>query len=334
MEVIFIRLNFYLVILLNFSIMDGRRQNSRYNGRGTAAGQFPRSSRTRDSERAFSHQQNQAFSNNWAEAQPIDEYVPRPNQPRSTQRSQNWRGRERQPGRNKNQPRQQEQQQRGEITAVRESAPSNEPMYDIGPHSAGVAINELYQQNYDYAGYLSTCQVTYETLQGIDPRLSRRMPLSGFLHVMNTYLQTRIIDAVEENQERPIPGVTERAQNILPEDTIIPGPIYEYLSNIGTIVSPDGDQVPVNLPEIAIPLPEDELIPSGTFGPVNDQTHNVYECYLSPYTTMHRVMASALDQVPHDWDPLPPDLMPDGLVPTEDVLGYGPLDVLNPEGKA
>ncbi|KAJ0169395.1 hypothetical protein K1T71_014982 [Dendrolimus kikuchii] len=56
-------------------------------------------------------------------------------------------------------------------------------------------------------------------------------------------------------------------------------------------------------------------VPSGSFGPLNAQTHNVYEAYISPLVTSNRVIASA-ENVP-DYQPLPDDLIPANLLPTQ-----------------
>lgn len=87
---------------------------------------------------------------------------------------------------------------------------------------------------------------------GLNHRLSRDIPYPGFLHSMNTLLQTTIIDSVYEEGVRPVPGQDSRAQDILLSDYVIPAPIYEYLSNISNVVTPGNQEVKVNIPEIII----------------------------------------------------------------------------------
>ncbi|CAH0730481.1 unnamed protein product, partial [Brenthis ino] len=92
----------------------------------------------------------------------------------------------------------------------------------------------------------------------------------------------------------------------------------------------NGREVRLNLPQIAIPegpiLQNNvEIAPSGSFGILNAETHNAYECYISPLVTSNRVIASALRQV--DYDPIPPDIIVGNLVPNRNLLGYEAIDI-------
>lgn len=124
------------------------------------------------------------------------------------------------------------------------------------------------------------------------------MPYPGFLHNMNVLLQTAVIDSVYEDGQRKVPGVSTQAQDILPPSYVIPEPINEYLSQTSTVTTPGNQEVKVNLPDIMIPQSNyvdefDSEIPSGTFGPADAESHNVYECQMCPYTTMRFVELSA-----------------------------------------
>lgn len=77
---------------------------------------------------------------------------------------------------------------------------------------------------------------------------------------------------------------------------------------------------------------EGNIIPSGTFGPVNADTHNLYESYICPYTTAARVIASRARE-PVEWDPLPIPLLPPGGVPNENFIGYAPMEPLHPDAR-
>lgn len=208
--------------------------------------------------------------------------------------------------------------------ATTEDPPMDAPLYDTTPFTAGVALNQEYSQNFDHSGFIPLCQETYTTLQGLNPRLTRDMPFPGFFHNMNTILQVAIIDSVYEDGQRPVPNYSSRAQEILPDNYVIPGPIYEYVTNISTIITPGGQEVKPNLPPSTIPQPpdEDEGIPAGTFGAITAENHNVYETHLCPYTTMTYVTESAQHERPNDWEPLPPGLVPEGGILTRDFLGY------------
>lgn len=210
--------------------------------------------------------------------------------------------------------------------AVQEDTPLDAPLYDSTPFTSGSAYNQEYAQNYDMSGFPMLCRETYNTLQGLNPRLrlTRDIPFPGFLHSMNSILQTAIIDSVFEDGQRPLSGQDSKAQDVLPTEYLVPGPIYEFCSNISTIMTPGNQEVKVNLPEIFIPQPAyieyEAEIPAGTFGTVDAETHNVYETQLCPYTTMTFVQQSALQDPPQQWAPLPEALVSEGGVVTEDFL--------------
>lgn len=126
---------------------------------------------------------------------------------------------------------------------------------------------------------------------------------------MNTLLQTASIDSVYDDGQRVVPGTTTGAQDIHPNEYVIPEPIYEYLSNVGTVITPGGQIVKANIPDSILPQPPDEdeeevEIPPGTFGMPGDENHNAYEVNLCPYTTMRLVELSALEDPQVNWIPL------------------------------
>lgn len=74
-------------------------------------------------------------------------------------------------------------------------------------------------------------------------------------------------------------GTTTHAQDILPAEYEIPGPIHEYLSNIGTSVIPGGQVTKVDVPDALLSQPDSEddqkeEITSGIFGMPDDEIHN------------------------------------------------------------
>lgn len=76
------------------------------------------------------------------------------------------------------------------------------------------------------------------------------MPFPGFLHSMNTVLQTAIIDSVFDEGRRPVPNQSTHAQDVLPSDYVIPGPIYEYCSNLGSVITLPDDQFPAGFGDL------------------------------------------------------------------------------------
>ncbi|CAL7937387.1 unnamed protein product [Xylocopa violacea] len=71
--------------------------------------------------------------------------------------------------------------------------------------------------------------------------------------------------------------------------------------------------------------------PSGTFGTLTAENHNVYEWYVSSRVTWRRVEASLAGA--HQWTPLPDNMLPENLAATENFLEFGDIDSLNPDGR-
>lgn len=312
----------------------GRGQNSRGRGGARNDQDFPYDERMMDRRgyRAYQHNTERAFQNDWSAAPPpFEDRPPKPRKP--SDRSKKWK-------KNQQKPKDEEKVDKkvNPFQAKEESKPSDEPMYDLGPHSTGIAVQELYAQNFDHSGFLDIVERTYQQLRGIDPRLDRRMPYSGFLHSMTTTLNAVQIDTCFDNGERKIPHLSGYAQDALPEDLYIPGPIHEYMSNVANTSSQTGEEVRYNLPNAAVPqapIPGDRrraAAESGTFGQITPHNHNLYECYVSPYVTSMTVLATANNEP--NYQPLPNGFFPNGSHPTENLLGFGPIDVLTAEGRA
>lgn len=78
------------------------------------------------------------------------------------------------------------------------------------------------------------------------------MPYYGFLHVMNGVHKASIIDRAAERGDKPLP-TTERAADLFPDDMPVPAVLADYISAVGSTVTPNGDSVAFNLPEAIIP---------------------------------------------------------------------------------
>lgn len=292
--------------------------------------------RERDAARAFHHKQMRPETP-WDEEQPPTPHEKWGNR-KPTSRSQRGNPRKRDKPVVPKKTERETQPPPTIVLATEEDTPQDEPLYDTTAYTAGNPLFQYYQQNFDMAGFEPLCATTYEVLQGYDSRLPRDLPYAGFLHTMGTYVNATLLDSVYENQERPFGEYTDKATSILPQEFTIPKPIVDYAQGFSKILTPDGSEVRQNVPTIAIPLTsyqDDERnhIPSGTFGAVNADTHNVYECYICPYTTAQRVIEQReVDPLP-EWDPLPAALLPDGGVSNSNFIGYAPLSRLHPDAR-
>ncbi|KAL1487987.1 hypothetical protein ABEB36_015367 [Hypothenemus hampei] len=255
--------------------MNDRSQNTRRSGRGrndASGNSQSEPGRRRADLRAFNHN-NQ--SENWIDHYEWEDRVPRPREP--TQRSQRWKDEGRGRGRARTNtatpripPRVDEVP---DYSARTETPPSNEPMYDLGPHSAGVADCNVYSQNFEFGGFMDLVEGVYQQLSSIDPRLDRRMPRSSFIHYCNVLLNATLCDVAKDNSEMKV-NICNYVQDLLPEMMYIPSPIHEYLTNISNIITPNGENVRFNIPDVAIPrgpvlnAQGVEICASGSFGPI------------------------------------------------------------------
>ncbi|KAF6209812.1 hypothetical protein GE061_015563 [Apolygus lucorum] len=209
----------------------------------------------------------------------------------------------------------------------KESKPMDEPVYKVSVFGASIAVREEYCQNFDMSGLPQIIDRTYEELRTCDERLTRTMPRCMFNHAMTTLVNAVLIDRDLENGHQPL-NQNDYAQDAYPQSLPVPAPIHDYLRCISNSATIDGDQVNLNLPVIAIPESPDNDIHSGTFGPADLDQH---ECYLSPYVSMMRVMATREQN--YDWQPPPDGYFLEGAVPTDNLLGYGSIDNLTQEGR-
>lgn len=208
--------------------------------------------------------------------------------------------------------------------AKREVQPSRD-LYDSGPIAGFSAITKFFGHNLDFSTFPALVERTYREILTVDERFSRKLPFSMFLHYHTVLLNSILIDVrANENKETKF----QREGDVrLYLDTIVPGAIGEYFSLITETSTQSGDVIRCNIPDTAIPLIGKNC---GSFGEVNSTTHNLYECYVSPLVTRRRFEATINGE--KGYDPLP-GLHEDGLVPTPNLLGYGPIDDLNPEGR-
>ncbi|KAL4721583.1 hypothetical protein ACJJTC_018544 [Scirpophaga incertulas] len=193
-----------------------------------------------------------------------------------------------------------------DFKATKETAPVDEPLYDIGPHSSSIPVQESYSQNFEFSGFIDQ-------------------------HSMCTILNCYLMDLTLENGERKL-GVG-KCQDLLPEDLCIPDNIYHFLANVGNTTTVNGEEIKINIPEIAVPQPQTDDIPAGSFGVLTPENHNVYECNVSPLVTMNRVLNSRRQHGEPEIPPLPAVMIPAGGVPNENLLGHGPLDLLHQEAR-
>ncbi|GBP81123.1 hypothetical protein EVAR_88221_1 [Eumeta japonica] len=96
---------------------------------------------TRSQRRAYEFQHNKAYEQDWTEGRPFED---RPAKPRGrTQRSANWLEKK-----NSSKPVKEEAKTDPatsyDFRVKDETAPVDEPLYDLGPHTSSIPVQEIY----------------------------------------------------------------------------------------------------------------------------------------------------------------------------------------------
>lgn len=100
-------------------------------------------------------------------------------------------------------------------------------MYDIGPHSTLVSLEDVHTQNFDFGGFIPIVEETYEKIRGIDPRLAERLPLSLFTHVSCNHLNLQVAEVARQNGQN-ILGTRTDLREVLPDYQCLPKTITMF----------------------------------------------------------------------------------------------------------
>ncbi|XP_032689521.1 uncharacterized protein LOC116852875 isoform X2 [Odontomachus brunneus] len=158
------------------------------------------------------------------------------------------------------------------------------------------------------------------------------MPFCSFMHAMTSCLNAWLFNTVTSINQENRYNDEENAMLLIQGNMLIPQPIAEYFSMINTTTTPSGENVYVNLPDCCLPqlsIPAIGNIPRispGSFGSITPDSHNAYECYVSPYITRRLVEASRDGDI--GYDPLPTGHYPQNAIPNMNMLGFFNLDAL------
>lgn len=205
---------------------------------------------------------------------------------------------------------------------------------------------EGYYHNMDFSTFPLLLRVIYYEMSVYDTTFCRDIPFAMFQHAMTCLLYVSIVDYDwTENSESKSLG-RRSPLDLIPSDFVIPGLIADYIASACNIHT-TGDKVRFNLPKIAIPK-SDTAGHCGAFGDVDAETHNGYECYVSPFVTW-RLLERTIFCNKHDdqwgpWNPFAEDLLnnqvagspgyynsPAGSKATPNLLGYQEPERLTPE---
>lgn len=218
----------------------------------------------------------------------------------------------------------------GPVKATVPSAPSNIPLYE-GQACGGQAVSSINSQNFDFAIVPCLFREIHNMLVAKETTLSRTLPYCIFQHYLTTILNAVLIKRVmTQNADMRFVAEVDPFDTIHAENLYVPSPFLAYLNGFGTNLLQTGDKVYPNLPAGGTPrhtrVVENIAIESGTFSTLNVNSHNSYECYISPYITKHlvtRTLEVFNNAAPAGaWMPLPAQLIPANTIATTNMLGY------------
>lgn len=214
-----------------------------------------------------------------------------------------------------------------------ETPPRDEPICE-GVFKGSKLITGCSSHNLDFSGFPLLCREMYEVMAKEDRYISRNCPFAMYYHYCVTLLNVRILDYQKTYCKHDLlRDMPELGRVISIGDYMLPVIIKEYIQNIGNMLTPSGERVSWNLPDTAIPQTtleyEEYSVPSGSFGPINAQNHNVYESYICPYISQGYIVATAANQGPNaeeNWQPFPDGWIIPGTIATPNLLGYFPIE--------
>lgn len=192
-----------------------------------------------------------------------------------------------------------------------------------------------YAQNLDFSQFPVLVRQVYEVMCDVDPTVREMCPFPMFQHVMFSVLNAYIIDYSNQTYKNVLcPMAQPAGESIQSYNIVIPQPIADYIACIGNSLTRAGEIVGFNVPEAVLPRATAAgNVQSGTFGPCNAASHNVYECYASPYVSKRYIECSIINNnanvFTEDWQPLPQGYYPMGALPNENLVGWWPVERLS-----
>lgn len=200
-----------------------------------------------------------------------------------------------------------------------------------GRYKGSIPVKRSASVNIELSQYCVLIRQTYNILKAGDPTIVDRCPFPIFQHYCTTILSAYVYDYARTILKFDVLLKYDSPLDLInSKQLLIPKNLKEFISSIGSSISPGDELVQINIPQVAIPqgptsVNNVETVPSGTFGIITARNHNVYECYICPRVTAQYIIASGENgDLPPLWHPLNEYVRPQNAIPTENLLGYWP----------
>lgn len=234
-----------------------------------------------------------------------------------------------------------------------ETPPNDDILYD-GDGNGSKATQTTVGTNLDYSGFIPLLEETYNFYDDQQQTFSQALPFCLWQHTYTELLNASILSQAKSNGDVFLCDYPDALATLSAVEINVPLPIKAYIEGATKALAPDGEVIKLNLPQIAIPQgpiaaveavvggdnPHDAIdgLPSGSFGDVTADSHNAYECYVSPYITRKLIERTlevntmtqgntAASRALYaarfgDWQPFPTGRYPDNAIPNGNLLGY------------
>lgn len=173
----------------------------------------------------------------------------------------------------------------------------------------------------------------------------RSTPYCLWQHAYTELLNASILQQAKKEGDPSMAFLNDPIAEATLYNMNVPIPIHKYIEGATKAMSPLGELVHVNRPAANIPCGKipaaanAAAIESGSFGPLNDNTHNAYECYVAPYITRKLIEHTLTCNTAHclgnnqekkvfhnrfkvPWNPFPAGTFPAAGIPNKNLLGY------------
>lgn len=182
--------------------------------------------------------------------------------------------------------------------------------------------------NVNCGSFFQVVKETWDNMNKTLPSPSDELCQETFVYYSHCMFALRQIE-LKEIKQQPLTKPEKEVKQVVKEEAFsVPQPIYVYLSSLGRITSVSGQHLRPNLMD----LPAEEFGDlAGVFGKINRYTHNAYE-EIPTTGVQARALQQALSEAPPG---TLPDyaILPDGTIPTENLVGSHTLSRCSEEMK-
>ena len=129
-------------------------------------------------------------------------------------------------------------------------------------------------------------EAIFADLLAHDYRIARMIPKCAFFHYCNIISNAALLDSLYDRGMQ-VDNLPTRPSSILPLEYTVPKILHDYLRRLTYSMRNSTDKLYLHVPAAVYPqgplnFDNNVEVPSGSFGILDEENHNIYECYLAP----------------------------------------------------